>query len=188
MVDKSFDYELTLEQRRALILGELIRLPELVSMIIAFTRDKEFEDARKERLTLHPMPCSPGFSQPAAWWIMKFHVSIDIQCFHPGFIMLFVPPSDEYLMADIWERVGPNLPLADIPGMLEMPIKDKIKLIKLYVPHDRDIVEISLYHYNLRLRGSTDEGDYGGVYYETNTPELGVTATDGQTDGRFVIL
>ena len=92
MGDKSFDYELTLEQRRALILGELIRLPELVSMIIGFTRDKEFEDARKERLTLHPMPCAPGFSQPAAWWIMKFHVCIDIRCFHPGFMMLFVPP------------------------------------------------------------------------------------------------
>jgi len=187
MGDKSFDYELTLEQRRALILGELIRLPELVSMIIGFTRDKEFEDARKERMTLHPMPCAPGFSQPAAWWIMKFHVSIDIRCFHPGFMMLFVPPSDdgdEYLMAEIWDRVGPNLPLADIPGMQDMCVKDKIKVMKLHAaadhPRHRRRVKTSLYHYNLGLRGSTDEDDYGGIYYETDRPELGITLTNGR--------
>ena len=184
MGDKSFDYGLTLEQRRALILGELIGLPELVSMIIGFTRNKELEDARKERLTLHPMPCAPGFSQPAAWWIMKFHVCIDIRCFHPGFMMLFVPPSDyddEYLMADIWDRVGSNFPLADIPGMQDMCVKDKIKVMKLYVvPRHRHRVETSLYHYNLGVRGSTDEDDYGGIYYEMNGTQLGITSTNGR--------
>ena len=36
MVDKSFDYELTLEQRRALILGELIPFPDIIRLILIF--------------------------------------------------------------------------------------------------------------------------------------------------------
>ena len=195
MGKKAFAIELTEKQRRALILGELIPFPDIIQLILHFARKQEFLDSQAEHLELRDVkhydsttPITFPVPIPAIEWrAMKFHVCIDIQCFHPGFMMLFVPPQD-LAVEQLFPMIGPIIPLADIPGMLEMPIKDKIKLIKLYVPHDRDIVEISLYHYNLGLRGSTDEGDYGGVYYETNTPELGVTATDGQTDGRFVIL
>jgi len=191
MGKKSFQFALTEKQRRALILSEFIPLPDIIRLILIFTREQESLDAQAEHLELRdvknyvsttpitfPVPISS-----AEWRTMKFHVCVDIQCFRPGFMMLFVPPED--LQADQWFlMIGPIIPLSDIPGMNEMHIKDKIKLMKLYVGRHRELVGNSLYHYNLGLAGSTNEGDYGGVYYETNRPELGVTAMDG----RFVIL
>tara|TARA_B100000749_G_scaffold246182_1_gene208962 strand:+ start:238 stop:825 length:588 start_codon:yes stop_codon:yes gene_type:complete len=195
MGKQAFALDLTEKQKRALILSEFLPFPDIIRLILIFTREQEFLDAQAEHLDLRDVknyasttPITFPVPIPTIEWrAMKFHVCIDIQCFHPGFMMLFVPP--EHLEAGGWfPHIGPNLSLKDIPGMREMPIKDKIKLMKIHIQDSRDIVENSLYHYNLGIRGSTDEGDYGGVYYETDTPELGVTATDGQTNGRFVIL
>ena len=192
MGKKAFALGLTEKQRRALILSELIPLPDIIQLILHFARKQEFLDSQAEHLELRDVknygsttPITFPVPIPAIEWrAMKFHVCIDIQCFHPGFMMLFVPPQD-LAVEQLFPMIGPIIPLADIPGMLEMPIKDKIKVMKLYaVPRHRRRVKTSLYHYNLGLRGSTDEDDYGGIYYETDRPELGITLTNG----RAVIL
>ena len=69
--------------------------------------------------------------------------------------------------------------------MREMSVKNSISVLKeLYAQKQHRVVENSLYHYNRGQAGSTDDGDYGGIYYETDNPDNPVA---GQ-DINFVIL
>ena len=125
MGKNSFQFALTEKQTRALILSEFIPLPDIIRLILNFTREKQFEDARKERLTLRPehvfhhpvrepqlldnkgdlvfgyfhvllalrpymrarvMRSRSPNERTAEWWIMRYRMCIDIQCFHPGFM------------------------------------------------------------------------------------------------------
>ena len=191
MGKEAFQYALTEKQRRSLILSELIPDPNIIQLILNFASEHEFLDAQAEHLELRdeshydsttpitfPVPISA-----AEWRAMKFHVCIDIHVFQPGFMMMYVPPVPTH--AGWFPHLGPNLALKDIPGMRQMSVKNSISVLKeLYAQKQHRVVENSLYHYNRGQAGSTDDGDYGGIYYETDNPDHPVA---GQ-DINFVIL
>lgn len=189
MDKESFQYALTEKQRRSLILSEFIPDPDIIQLILNIASEHEFLDAQAEHLEVRDVryydsttPITFPVPISSAWIAMKFHVCIDIQCFQPGFMMMYVPP---VLTQEGWiPHLGPNLALKDIPGMCEMSVKDKLNLMKFHVRGQQHVVENSLFHYNRGQAGSTDDGDYGGIYYETDNPDNPVAGGDNN----FVIL
>ena len=59
-----------------------------------------------------------------------------------------------------------------VPGMKELSIKGKLRMLNVYLPEHFDIVKGSLACFNIGLRGSTEEDDYGGIYLEAVNPEI----------------
>jgi len=64
-----------------------------------------------------------------------------------------------------------------VPGLTDMRLQDKLEMLENYLAPawgaaDAAKLRDSLSRFNMGLSGSTDKDDYGGVYYETYTPEL----------------
>ena len=167
-----FQYALTRDQSIALVLVEPLGCTELVKYIIRVIKAEQLNDARREHLC---MVCSLHSWAAHHSRIMHPQVFVNIQYLRPGFMRVIVPSEENADWIDVPHSRPCNLEL--VPGMMDMRLQDKLEMIEDYLAPawgaaDADALRDSLYCFNMGLSGSTDEGDYGGVIYETNTPEL----------------
>ena len=176
----SFQYALTRDQSIALVLVEPLGCTELVKYIIRVIKDEQMKDSRNEHLELRdirhfdpelPMNCLVPIS--TGQWEIQKQVFINIQCLHPGFLKVLVVSEENEGWRNhrraTYERPY-NMDI--VPGMKEMSIKGKLRMLNVYLPEHFDIVKGSLACFNIGLRGSTNEEDYGGIYYEGVNPEI----------------
>ena len=168
----SFQYALTRDQSIALVLVEPLGCTELVKYIIRVIKAEQLNDSRNEHMRM--------FATAA----LENHVAstdpqvlVNIQCLRPGFMKVFVLSEENTHWRNHIDTYSNPLNLELIPGMMDMRLQDKLEMLENYLAPawgaaDADALRDSLYCFNMGLSGSTDEGDYGGVIYETNTPEL----------------
>ena len=171
-----FQYALTRDQSIALVLVEPLGCTELVKYIIRVIKDEQMKDSRNEHLELRdichfdpslPMNCLVPIS--TSQWEIQKKVFINIQCLRQGFLkVLVVSEENEGWRNHNHRRATYARPynMDIIPGMEEMSFQGKLKMLNVYLLSNFDIVKGSLACFNIGLRGSTEEDDYGGVYYE----------------------
>ena len=180
MEGSSSQYALTFYQRLALIFIEPCGSPDIVRYLIRIIKDAQLNDSRNEHLELRdirhydpelPMNCLVPIS--TSQWDIQEKVFINIQCRHPGFLkVLVVSEENEGWRNHRRATYARPYNMDIVPGMKEMSFQGKLRMLNVHLPEHFDIVKGSLACFNIGLGGSTEEDDYGGVYYEGVNPEI----------------
>jgi len=180
MEGSSSQYALTFYQRVALIFIEPCGSPDIVRYLIRVIKSEQLNDTRREHLELRdechfdpelPMNCLVPISTDR--WAIQKQVFMNIQCLHPGFLkVLIVSEENEGWRNHRRATYARPYNMDIVPGMKEMSFQGKLRMLNVHLPEHFDIVKGSLACFNIGLGGSTEEDDYGGVYYEGVNPEI----------------
>ena len=171
-----FQYALTRDQSIALVLVEPLGCTELVKYIIRVIKDEQMKDTRREHMRMFATDTLENHVAST-----DPQVLVDIQCLRPGFMKVIVPSEENAYWRNHRDTYSDRHARFEklIPGMMDMRLQDKLEMLENYLAPawgaaDADALRDSLYCFNMGMSGSTDKDDYGGVYYETCTPELGL--------------